>query len=348
MKTPPQQPNEFSDIEEVAALWATRIDRGLTAEEQDDYMQWLSESPRHREAMRLFQWAWDEFDRLAGLQTSHEAVPDPDLLAPGSRFTRGSKIRKLLKFSAFVLPTAIAAALAIAFFLEPDDRSEPQLATQIAAPSFQARIEKRTLEDGSQIEINRGGLVQTLFSSTERRVVLVRGEANFTVVKDPSRPFIVEAAGASVRAVGTQFNMKLGDEALDVIVTEGIVSVQDTLAAIAPAANDQLLRVNQQAIVTLDSGDSQIEVTTLSSDQIEAALSWQPKLLDFDSAPLREIVAAFNRSNSIQILLGDSELENIELSCAFWSDNTEGFVRLMESSFNMQAEWLSSRELILR
>lgn len=340
MTISPQDKNEFADIEEVAALWAIRIDRGLTAQEQDEYTDWLTQSPQHRKAMRLFQWSWDELDRLAGLQTSHHARPDPDLLAPGNRYARQSRMGKLLKFTLFALPTSIAALFAIAFFLQPERGKTPPTPTQIAAPTFPARIERHTLPDGSKIAINRGGKIQTRFAENERHVELLQGEATFTVAKDPSRPFIVTAAGKSVRAVGTEFNVKLGHDQLDVIVTEGVVSLQET----------QLLTLNQQALVTLDTPLPETTIATLDATQIETALSWQPKLLDFDAAPLSQIVAAFNRCNAdtIQIVLGNAALGQIELSCAFWSDNTEGFVRLMESSFDMQAEWLSSREILLK
>ena len=56
----------------------------------------------------------------------------------------------------------------------------------------------------------------------------------------------------------------------------------------------------------------------------------------------------FNSSNPIQVVLDDPSLESISLSSSFWSDNVEGFVRLMESSFGMEAEWRGSREIVLQ
>ena len=50
----------------------------------------------------------------------------------------------------------------------------------------------------------------------------------------------------------------------------------------------------------------------------------------------------------MQLTLGVPSLEKIRFSNYFWSDNVEGFVRLMESNFGMRAEWRGSNEIVLR
>jgi ferric-dicitrate binding protein FerR (iron transport regulator) len=89
------------------------------------------------------------------------------------------------------------------------------------------------------------------------------------------------------------------------------------------------------------------EVTTLSHAEIEARLAWQPRLLDFTSAPLSEIVAEFNRRNPVRLTLGDASLACLRLSATFRSDNVEGFVRLMASDFGMRAERRGAAEITL-
>tara|TARA_B110000467_G_C18318544_1_gene483388 strand:- start:2009 stop:2278 length:270 start_codon:yes stop_codon:yes gene_type:complete len=81
---------------------------------------------------------------------------------------------------------------------------------------------------------------------------------------------------------------------------------------------------------------------------MDRELGWQPRMLDFDDTPMSEIVLEFNRRNQVQLKLGDSSLEDIRFSNYIWSDNVEGFVRLMESNFGMRAEWRGSNEIVLR
>jgi len=319
----------------------------LTPEEQDEYTEWLAEDPSHREAMALYQWGWDEFDRLAGLQTTHHAHINPDLLAPGRDFAPKANPKPGLMVWLATLPLAAVVALTVYFFW-PD--TEPAGLEVKPALELIARIEQRVLDDGSRIEINRGAEVDVAYSADTRLVYLKKGEANFEVAKGQSRPFIVNVAGVNIRAMGTNFSVNLTDTGVNVLVTEGKVGIA---TATSPSDSverppESVVEMSQKAVVILRSEAPQVEVLTLSEPELEEANLWRPRLLDFDAAPLGEIVDAFNRSNPIQIVLGDSSLEMVSLSSSFWSDNVEGFVRLMESSFGMKAEWQGSREIVLR
>ncbi|MBC9867635.1 MAG: DUF4880 domain-containing protein [Opitutae bacterium] len=338
---------ESSRIEQMAADWTLRMDRGLTPQEQDAYTEWLAEDPSHRKAMALYQWGWDEFDRLAGLQTTHRAHIDTDLLAPRSDVAPKAMPERKLK--AWIAALPLAAALALTLYLSWPD-TEPVGLEVKPALELMARIEQRILEDGSRVEINRGAEVEVAYTMEERRVYLKNGEANFNVAQDPNRSFIVDAAGVDIRAVSTIFNVKLSEEEVGILVTEGRVSLQTSNPV--PSQIDPLsgyfLEEGQKAIVPLRSEMPGIGVTNLSQSEIEASTRWQPRLLDFDSAPLGDIIDEFNIRNPIQVELGDPSLEMVNLSSSFWSDNVEGFVRLMESSFGMKAEWQGSREIVLR
>ncbi len=344
MHLPDHHSPQESAIEQAAADWTVRLDRGLTAQEQDDYSQWLSVDARHREAMALYRWGWDEFDRLAGLQTTTNAQVDPDLLAPRRRFLSRASLRHVL-FAA--LPIAALIAIVGAVVWHGLDRQETSFASKPAIELI-ARIKRLNLDDGSTIELNRGAVVETNYTAGERRVTLVQGEAQFNVAKDPRRPFIVNVAGVDVRAVGTKFNVRLGQDAVNVIVTEGIVCLPSLKALLGEAATSEApkLAVGDHATMKLGA-EPNLSVTTLTPTEMDQALGWQPRLLDFDNAPLSEIVAEFNQRNEVRLVLGDRALESMRLSSSFWSDNVEGFVRLMESSFGLSAEWRGNTEIVL-
>lgn len=324
-----------------AALWALRHDRGLSAAEQDEFSQWLAADSRHGTAWAEHRWGWDELDRLAGLQTSVHAVPDPDLLAP-----RGRKVLR------FVLPVlAAAAVLTLGLFVWTSWPTTQVLPETPAVVRSLALIEQRALSDGSTIELNRGAVVTEHFSAGERRVRLVRGEAHFTVAKDATRPFFVEAGGVTVRAVGTAFNVRLDPASVEVLVTEGRVQV----GAVAPnrpdvraiEGNGPYLGANERTVVSFAPSAPPPQVAVVPPAEIEARLAWQPRLLDFTDAPLAEIVAEFNRRNPVRLTLTDAKLAGQRLSATFRSDNVEGFVRLMESDFGMKAEWRADDEIVL-
>jgi transmembrane sensor len=95
-------------------------------------------------------------------------------------------------------------------------------------PTFSTDIGERrslTLADGSMVDLNARSQLRVEFSKTERRVELLNGQALFQVAKDKARPFIVHCGDATVRAVGTQFDVYRKDSGTTITVLEGRVAV---------------------------------------------------------------------------------------------------------------------------
>ena len=347
MNPAPKNPNAPGAIEAAAASWILRRDRGLTAAEQDELSQWLAADPRHGEALAEHRWGWDELDRLAGLQTSLGAVPDPDLFAP-RRKTHARRWWWIVATGSLAAAAVVTLMILVRGVRQAEaTAAKPAVITAIASV-LAAPCERRTLDDGSVVELNRGAAVDVNFTGSVRRVTLVRGEANFTVAKDEARPFIVSAGGVEVRAVGTVFNVRLDRAEVEVVVSEGRVNVTPPPSAGAAAPEAEPLAVGQRVLVALAAGDAAPRVATHSAAELAARLAWQPRLLDFTNAPLSAIVADFNRRNPVQLVVGEPTLGALRLSATFRSDNVEGFVRLMESDFGMKAEWRGEHEIVLR
>jgi transmembrane sensor len=346
MKSKNQDKEEFDQSGIFAAEWSVKIARGLSPSEQDAYTEWLMANRENGQALRESQWAWDELDRLAGLQPCSSGRIDPDLLHPKQEAASSGYLSKLVVGLGIGLPTLLLLALA----LYMGDRSLSAQKKRVEpALELMTRIEQRVLDDGSKVELNRTAAIEVAFTDTIRRVHLLQGEVNFAVQKDPLRPFVVTANGIDFWAVGTEFSVKLSDRVLDVLVTEGKVMVprQRSESSQDQLESETILTVGQLGRIGLDTNEAEIKVSDLSAMELERRNLWRPRLLDYDDTPLREIVAEFNRSNPIQVLLADPELGDLHLSSSFWSDNVEGFVRLLSSSFGIQAEWRSSREIIL-
>lgn len=330
----PMHPRGVS-IDAAAADWVIRRDRGLTAAEQDAFSQWLAADPRHRAAYAEQRWSWEELERLTGLQTSLGAVPDRRLLAPAGR-SPASRWRRLV---AWPLAAAIVALVAVSSFRPPG--SAPPLRPVRLEPCEQQR-----LSDGSEVVLNRGASIKVEFSSRERRVQLEEGEAHFTVVPEPGRPFVVEAAGVAVRAVGTAFSVAREAGAIAVLVTEGRVSVL-TRNRTAPGAAP-LVAAGERATFSLATSAVAPVIAPVTAQEVAARLAWKPRLLEFDDATLMEIAAEFNRCNPVHLTIADPALQTRRLSATIRSDNVEGFVNLLESDFGLRAERSRNGVIALR
>lgn len=347
MKPAPRSSVPPDDIEQTAALWVLRRDRGLTATEQDELSLWLALDARHGEALASARWGWDELDRLTGLQTSIGAVADPDLLAPKATAKAASRFRRRIFWGSFSLAAAAAVAFGI-FLTRSNSPADFTVAPTPNAVALTAPCEHRVLEDGSIVDLNRGARIDVQLTAHERRVRLLEGEANFHVAKDAARPFVVNAGDFEVRAIGTVFNVELHPAGADVVVTEGRVRLQRTgsrLARLTHETPEAYLNAGQ--LGELRQAIPAAQVNTLTPTEVEERIAWQPRMLDFNDAPLSEILAKFNRRNPVKLRIADAQLNTVRLSATFRSDNVEGFVRLMESDFAMRAERRSDREIVL-
>ena len=339
----PPSPNHRA-IEREAAAWVVRKERGLTAAEQDALSHWLAADPSHGEILRERRWAWREFDRIAGLPATLTPAPDPDLLAPRAARSKGSSPR----WRVFAWVSAAAAAATILLWVAEAPRKVPsgQLAPSRLSTALAAPCEQRTLEDGSLVQLNRGAQLSIDFTAGVRRVRLMRGEAHFAVAKNPERPFVVEAGGVTVRAVGTAFNVQLTSAAVEVVVAEGRVAVgREAEAHSTPMAS--VLDARQRVVVPLRETGLGPPAVTLSEAELTARLVWQPRMLDFTDAPLASVVEELNRRNPVQLVPESAALRELRVNASIRSDNVEGFVRLLESSFDLRAEWRSETEIVL-
>lgn len=327
-----------------AAAWVIRLERGLTAAEQDRLSEWLAADPCHRLALARMRAHWARLAPLAEWRPEHSAEPNPDLLAPPAAARRWLRPARA---------AAAAASLAAAtLFLT----SAPTTPTPDRPPTEPGRVvvreaqaTRQVLPDGSLAELNHGAELRLQFTAGERRLELLRGEAHFRVVRDPSRPFVVVAHGREVRALGTAFNVRLEGGRMEVLVTSGSVRLD---GGEAPATVGTLpgptLEAGQRAVVALDGGAPDTRIATLTAGEIERVLAWQHRTLEFTAAPLAEVVAAFNQANGLQLVLGDPALAGVQLSASFRSDNVEGFVRLLEVGFRIRAVRRGDRELVLQ
>jgi transmembrane sensor len=203
--------------------------------------------------------------------------------------------------------------------------------------------ERRVLEDGSVVELTGGAELEVSFSPDERRVALRHGEALFTVAKNPARPFIVRAGGVNVRAVGTAFNVRLGVERVEVLVTEGRVQVAPQSGVTPPP----LVAAGEMAVVSLAPGSAP-QVTAAPAAARARVRAWQPQLLDFPGTPLAEVIAELNRRNRIQLVLADPVLGRLSVAASIRSDNLDGFVQLLATTAHLQAEPQGDYRVVLR
>jgi len=328
-------------IDAEASAWLAKRDRGLTAEEQDVYLQWLSADVSHAKAIKRHAAVLERMMQLYAWQPGQSSNPNPDLFKP---------IPNKVRFKLPLLLTAAAAVLVICFALFHSKHANQSVLQK--SSHYLKENEVIILPDGSRVELKEGSAVVEHFTASERRVRLTGGEAQFKVFKDAARPFYVEVEGIEIRAVGTAFNVKLDDRAVEVVVTEGKVKV--LTASNLPHEDGvivPMLTSGQKAVVSLRNTPERAlsKITPLSADEISKQLEWQAPRLNFHETYLADAVAEFNRLNEKrQIVIADPAINTLKIGGTFRSDNVDGFVRLLNTTMGIKSDASPEGRIILK
>lgn len=204
-----------------------------------------------------------------------------------------------------------------------------------------------TLSDGTTVELKDSATVTEQFTPALRRVHLESGEAHFQVMKNPDRPFVVEAAGVEVRAVGTGFVVQLGQNSVEVVVTEGRVAVQRAgrnLIGPSSAAQETegVLGAGQRVLISSESNNAQL--SRLAAVDLAARQAWRTPQIELSRTPLGEILQYVNQQAKArgkrQLMVAPDSLDLLEVKLTGFlsADNTEGLVRMLRTSFPIEVE----------
>jgi transmembrane sensor len=207
--------------EEASETFVQRLHGEWTRADQAALEARLESDPAYADAYRRVDQSW------AALDTHAES---PEVM--GYREEAIAYVRKLsagrwLKVSAYsrnrrrlaAAAAGIALILGVAWQLSPYGYSPGQYQTGIG----EQRIVE--LKDHSRVTLDAITRLQVHYSNDVRIVQLQEGQAQFSVAKDPARPFKVVAGRRTIIAVGTVFTVEYVDQKLHVAMTEGKVAV---------------------------------------------------------------------------------------------------------------------------
>lgn len=186
-------------------------------------------------------------------------------------------------------------------------------------------VRRVALPDGSSVTLDTGSAMTFHFGSGLRAVRLLRGAAVFHVAADPRRPFIVEAAGGSTRALGTIFLVRRQDGGA--VVT----GIEHRIAVTLPTGRPHpvyALGPGQTLSYGRDLTQAGPSPAAQDSDAFERGE------LVFDDRPLAAVVAELNRYRLGKILLvGD--VGAMTVSGVFRTDDPAGALAALQTRLGL-------------
>jgi transmembrane sensor len=190
-----------------------------------------------------------------------------------------------------------------------------------------------TLDDGSSVMLNSQTSVKVRYSDSQRRVELLHGEAYFTIVRDVNRPFLVDVAGAHLRAARAAFRVrKLDGKPVDVLVDQGGI-------ALGTASDPVVMQANTRLLLTPHAAGSPAPVPrTISPDLVSRELAWREGKIAFEGERLDQAAAEFARYSKTRIEIRDPALAGEPVSGLFSASDPMGFSRAIAGIFDAQIE----------
>lgn len=318
----------------------------LTDARREDFIDWLRASPAHvREYLALTGFAEDlkalagEFPASAETlieraraepESVHPIFATTELASDSRRSALPAAARPRLRSWAIAASVAITAiAMAVLGAWRWSDQGDYST----------AHAEQRSwrMPDGSTVHLNSGSKIRLRFDDHRREVDLIQGQALFQVAKDARRPFWVRAGAATIKAVGTEFDVYRQPQRTVISVVEGRVAVWGPLESVSetakPPAPVTQLEAGQQARI----GHTSAEVSKRAED-VRKTVAWLQRQVVFDHDPLASAAAEFNRYSETSIRIDDESLRSSEVSGIFSAYDTEAFIRFLEHQPDMHVE----------
>tara|TARA_R110000744_G_scaffold67191_5_gene137068 strand:+ start:121 stop:1173 length:1053 start_codon:yes stop_codon:yes gene_type:complete len=332
-------PNDIEKIKREASDWIARIERDeLTTAEKAELNNWLVISPEHEKQLIRLSQLWDTMSEIGERSSIEE------------QSTRKLEKRTFFGhlFTQFTYKTAVLASLIIAipflFYLQTmleNTSKNGQYFTQIGE---QKNI---ILTDGSEILLNTNSMVEVSYSREQRNITLLHGEANFGVAPDKSRPFTVKAGSGDIRALGTNFSVRLDGNLVNVLISHGTVRVRAKEKLNEVPKTDQTgYRSRNEVIVGAGNNvvfdDYEVESVERESDKsIAKKLYWRKGFLSFDDEPLSDVIAELSRYTNLNIVIADASIQSMKVGGFYPIDNLETVFTTLELNLGLKVKKMS-------
>jgi transmembrane sensor len=335
--------NTFGEAREAEATkWLCERQEGFAPGRAAAFARWIASDPRNAVAVRRVERTIGMLELLPAVASSLEirygrVAPR----VPGVGRTRRASMASRWRYG------ALAAAAVLGFGALGTlgmwragklERADVHYVAQSAFPNCVPLV------DGSVIDLNVGSEVRVRYSPSTRAVALAVGEAHFAVAPDSARPFEVVAAGVTIRAIGTAFNVRIVGQAVELMVTEGRVEVRCDADS---GAAGRHVAAGERLIVEQDRVPHASEVKKIAVDDARRLLAWQEQPTNFTDVPLRDLVTRFNRYSGTRLVLADAALGERRLGGVFALGQIDAVVRLLEAEGEIVAEHRDADVIVL-
>lgn len=270
-------------------------------DEKNIIESWLSEEPENRVLLNDLKEIWlsagaeqnpDYYDVEAAIRKFRQKTS-----LTNEKALQKQPVFRLMRYAAILL---LAAALPFSYYYGRN--SVP--ATDNSFTTITCALGDKTaviLPDSSQAFLNSGS--QLTFSNNFKngsRLVLLDGEAYFSVRKDPQNPFRVKTTAIDVEVLGTEFNLKAYSE-------EHTVTTTLVTGSLKVIGNNKSATIRPNEILVFNKENKRMEIHEIVDFSPET--EWKNGRLVFRNQSLGELEHELERWFDVEIEFADEQVK---------------------------------------
>ncbi len=282
--------------------------RNLISEEADIMKKWNDLKDPGKEIIDVDR-AWAKLN--GRIEADSPVIP--------MTVTRTPFLRTFARIAAMVIIIAGAGWLLF-------EMAAPKMIT-VATAADEKNVEV-LLADGSTVYLNRNSrLTWPKSFRGNTRSVSLSGEAYFDIAPDAAHPFIIDAGQASVKVLGTSFN----------VITENATSEVEVYVAsgkvmVTSGDGSHSLTLEPEYIGKISGGNASSARNTNMN-----YLAWHTDMLIYDGERLGVVFEDLKRAYNIEIRVADPEINNYRLTSPFEQQPHDTIVKLICTTFNLRS-----------
>ncbi|MEQ6120814.1 FecR domain-containing protein [Reichenbachiella sp. MALMAid0571] len=237
-------------------------------------------------------------------------------------------------FGLLKIAASVAILVALSVFIYNRIQSEETLSSFDIITKENPKGQKSTiyLNDGSKVTLNANSkLSYSKPFSSDKRELILEGEAFFEVAKDAKRPFIVKTGNISTTALGTSFNILAfsNTKQVKVSLTTGKVRI-DELSKDDGTSDAHLLEPGEELTYSPISG------YTKTLFDIEEVTAWSKGIIYFKNADTEMVISKLERWYGVDIDTANENSRNWNITAKFDNESLENVLRSLSYSEKFQ------------
>lgn len=262
--------------------------------------RWLVNEKHAQLKDRALQDTWNQLSKEPDQSVYHSLYKVKEILGlPVIKQAAHSRSYRIL-----LAVACLSFPLLIGLFIYMNHRIDSHFLVEVTVPN--GKQEELRLPDGSHVWLNAGSTLRYArrFDGDSRDIYLM-GEACFAVKKNTKQPFVVITEYLSVKALGTEFNVRAYADEKQVTATLNSGKVQIRL----PATTEEeeltyTLRPDQQ-FVYKQGGQIAISDVTASD-----ASAWKEGVLLFNNVQMPEAIQLLQHRFDIQVYYDPKRMDS--------------------------------------